>query len=97
MMRNKKKRDGFAGEKALYLPTSVRKDMILPDPVLSRLYVAEIGYFPKAAGHYRRRPEGCADNILIYCIRGRGWYRIKDQRFTLSPTNSSSCPPPKTF
>lgn len=97
MMRNKKKRDGFAGEKALYLPTSVRKDMILPDPVLSRLYVAEIGYFPKAAGHYRRRPEGCADNILIYCIRGRGWYRIKDQRFTLSPNEFVILPATKDF
>jgi AraC-like DNA-binding protein len=84
-MYSTKKRDGFIGEKLLSLPAMVRRNMILPDPVLSRLFVAEIGYFPKAAGHYRRRREGCADNILIYCVGGKGWYTVRDKRFMLAP------------
>lgn len=96
-MCNEKKRDGFIGEKLLSLPASVRRNMILPDPVLSRLYVAEIGYFPKAAGHFRRRQEGCADNILIYCVRGRGWYRVKDKHFVLSPNEFVILPATREF
>ena len=92
-----RKRDGFIGEKMLSLPDSVRKEMILPDPVLSRLYVEQIGYFPKAAGHYRRRREGCTDNILIYCVRGKGWYRVKEKHFELSPNQFVILPATREF
>ncbi|HTJ10788.1 MAG TPA: AraC family transcriptional regulator [Dinghuibacter sp.] len=92
-----RKRDGFLGEKMLSLPASVRKHMILPDPVLSRLYVEQIGYFPKAAGHYRRRREGCTDNILIYCVRGKGWYRVKEKHFELSPNQFVILPATRDF
>ena len=84
-MNNSKKRDMLSGQKLISLPYSVRNNVIKPDPVLSRLYVSEIGYFPKAFSHFRERREGCPDNILIYCVRGRGWYKIKDKRYDLSP------------
>lgn len=97
MMSSERKRDGFVGEKLLHLPATVRRNMILPDPVLSRLFVAEIGYFPKAAGHFRRRREGCADNILIYCIGGKGWYTVKDKRYELSPNEFVILPATRDF
>jgi len=84
-MCNIKKRDGFNGQKMITLPYSVLERDIKPDPVLSRLYVAQIGYFPKALFHYRERKNGCQDNILIYCVSGKGWYTIRDKRFELGP------------
>ena len=76
-----KRRDGFEGEKLISLPDSVWKNAIKSNPVLSQLYVTHIGYFPKAANHYRDRRTGCADNILIYCLRGKGWYMVRNRRF----------------
>lgn len=77
-------RDGFQGQKLISLPESVCRNVIKCNPVLSQLYVTHLGYFPKAANHYRERRNGCTDNILIYCIRGKGWYSIRNQRFEVS-------------
>ncbi len=67
------------------VPDLVKKNILEKDPLLGQLYVASIGYFPKAAFHYRHRITGCEDNILIYCLRGRGWYIVNDTRFEVSP------------
>lgn len=91
-MNKLKRRDGFNGQKQICLPRSVWKNIIEPDPVLSRLYVAEIGYFPKASHHYRDRRKGCTDNILIYCVLGKGWYKIKDKRFEIGPNEFAILP-----
>lgn len=80
-MNNLKRRDGFEGEKLISLPDSVWKNAIKANPVLGQLYVTHIGYFPRASFHYRERKNGCVDNILIYCLRGKGWYSIKGRRF----------------
>jgi AraC-like DNA-binding protein len=73
--------DGFEGQKLISLPESVWKNAIKGNPVLSQLYVTHLGYFPRAANHYQERRNGCADNILIYCLRGKGWYSIRNRRF----------------
>jgi AraC-like DNA-binding protein len=83
-MKSVKRRDGFEGEKIISLPDSVWKNAIKVNPALSHLYVTHIGYFPKAAFHYRERRNGCTDNILIYCLRGKGWYIIGDRRFVVN-------------
>lgn len=80
-MPNIKRRDGFEGEKLISLPDSVWKKAIKQNPVLEQLYVTHIGYFPRASNHYRERKNGCADNILLYCLRGKGWYKIKNKLF----------------
>jgi len=82
-MNPQKRRDGFEGEKLISLPESVWKNAIKANPVLGQLYVTHIGYFPRASFHYRERKSGCVDNILIYCLRGRGWYKIRDRHFTV--------------
>lgn len=80
-MKNFKIRDGFQGEKLISLPDTVWKKAIKENPVLASLYITHIGYFPKAAYHYRARKNGCSDNILIYCVRGKGWYTVKGTKF----------------
>jgi AraC-like DNA-binding protein len=76
-----KRRDGFEGEKMINLPESVWKKLIRDNAVLGQLYVTHIGYFPKASYHYREWKKGCPDNILIYCLRGKGWYELGKKRF----------------
>jgi AraC-like DNA-binding protein len=80
-MKTVKRRDGFAGQQLISLPDAVWKNAVKVNPVLGQLYVTHIGYFPKAAFHYRDRKNGCPDNILIYCTGGKGWYLIGNRRF----------------
>ncbi len=80
-MKKFKQRDGFQGEKLISLPETVWKKAIKENPVLANLYLTHIGYFPKAAYHFRERKNGCSDNIFIYCLDGKGWYSINEKRF----------------
>ncbi|MDR7372854.1 AraC family transcriptional regulator [Flavobacterium aquidurense] len=84
-MKTFKQRDGFRGEKLISLPDDIWKKAIKENPVLSHLYITHIGYFPKATYHYREHKNGCPDNIIIYCLRGKGWYTVKDRRYEVRP------------
>lgn len=74
--------DGFRGEKAIVLPYSVR-DFQASNPLTENLFVTHIGYYPHAKFHFRDRPEGAAENILIYCETGGGWIKLDQQKFNL--------------
>ncbi|MDB5121816.1 MAG: transcriptional regulator, AraC family [Sphingobacteriales bacterium] len=76
-----KRRDGFQGEKLINIPEKVWKDALKKNPAPFQIYIPQIGYFPKAEFHYRERRKGCEDNILIYCIKGKGHYIIDNTRF----------------
>jgi len=80
-MKIMKRRDGFEGQKMINLPESVWKKLIKDNVVLGQLYLKHIGYFPNASYHYREWQTGCPDNILIYCLRGKGWYELGKKRF----------------
>ncbi|ACT93099.1 AraC family transcriptional regulator [Dyadobacter fermentans] len=79
-----RRRDGFDGEKLISLPPGILKDVAQRNPALFQIYITHIGYFPKALFHYRERRKGCEDNILIYCIQGKGHYVIGDKKFEVS-------------
>ncbi len=96
-MKSFKQRDGFQGEKLISLPENIWKKAIKKNPVLGNLYVTYIGYFPKAAYHYRERKNGCTDDILIYCVRGKGWYKIKDKLFEVQPNEYFILPATKEY
>jgi AraC-like DNA-binding protein len=76
-----KRRDGFEGQKLISLPDIIHKN----NTPVTQVYITHIGYFPKAAYHYRERRKGCADNILIYCLRGKGWYIIGNKQYQVGP------------
>jgi len=43
------------------------------DPLGSELYITDIGYYPHACFHYRKRDtEEATEFILIYCMEGEG-------------------------
>ena len=51
----------------------------------STLYITDIGYYPKAKFHYRERPNGADQNILIYCIEGEGWAQVDESEYAIKP------------
>lgn len=79
-----KVRDGFEGQKLISLPRMVYKNTGASN-VLNQIFITHIGHFPKASHHYRERRKGCEDNILIYCIQGKGWYEIENKRYEVGP------------
>src|SRR5438128_365 len=76
-----KRRDGFEGEKLISIPQKVWKEATAKAPALFPLYITHIGYFPKASFHYRERRKGCEDNILIWCLQGKGHYILDNKPF----------------
>jgi AraC-like DNA-binding protein len=80
-----KRRDGFDGERLISVPEKVWKYNLKKTPAVFNLYITHIGYFPKATFHYRERRKGCEDNILIYCISGKGHYIVGDKKFDVKP------------
>lgn len=79
-----KRKDGFEGEKMIKLPYRLQKTVLDEHFPLFQLYVSQIGYFPNANGHYKERNNGCDDNILIYCLKGKGFYRLAGKQFEVS-------------
>jgi AraC family transcriptional regulator, arabinose operon regulatory protein len=66
------KSDGFYNQVAIVLPEYIQSEL-QQNPLTKLLYVSDVGFYPKAQHHYRMRPKGCEQNILIYCIEGSGW------------------------
>jgi len=69
--------DGFPNEVLLILS---QKDLarVQGGPLTKGLYATDLGFFPKAEGHYRNRPGGCDQHIVLLCLEGSGRYRVAD-------------------
>jgi len=72
-------KEGFQGQRAIVLPESIVSSM-QTDSRTAVLYVTDIGYYPCAAHHYRERPEGIAQYILLFCVKGEGWFEVNGAR-----------------
>lgn len=75
-----RKRDGFMGERSIVLPPMV-VEQEEKDPLVSSLYITDIGYYPCAEHHYRSRQQPINQYVLIYCVEGNGWYKIEDKEY----------------
>jgi hypothetical protein len=70
-----KKKEGFKDQKAIILPYSIIH-ILEKDPLTAPIHITDIGYYPKAQCHFRERRHGCKQNVLIYCIEGKGWLSL---------------------
>ncbi len=77
-------RDGFAGSKQIDVPVRVIENNISNHPLISNLYIKNIGFYPNARFHHRYWKNGCPENILIYCVNGKGWFKTKKQTHTVA-------------
>lgn len=85
------KRDGFIGETMVVLPVEQFRGFS-ENPLVRRLYLTDVGYFPKAAKHYRNRPSGTEEYIFFFCIAGSGTIWVENRRFRLH-ANEAFCIP----
>lgn len=85
-------RDGFIGEKQINVPAYVLEKYLRNEEFMNPLYITYIGYYPKALFHYRERKKGCKDDILFYCLGGKGYidthlgsYELSSNQFVILP------------
>jgi AraC-like DNA-binding protein len=79
-----RKKDGFQGQRAIIIPSTVIASFCKRHPVVSQLYITDIGYYPKAEYHHRKRPKGAKGYILIYCVAGKGKALIEKHAYAVS-------------
>ncbi len=77
-------KDGFDGQRAVIIPRKVLRDQCVGNPLIAPLHITDIGYYPKAQFHYRVRPAGVDQHVLIYCTDGKGNARFNKQTFNIS-------------
>ena len=72
-------KSGFMGERAIVLPTPIIDEFKNTD-LGSMLHITDIGFYPKASFHFRKRnKEEASQYILMYCVEGEGWFEIENQ------------------
>ena len=84
--------DGFTGQRlvAVARPEVARA---LRRPLTAELLPTDVGHFPRASGHERRRPDGSPQAILIACLRGAGWLEVGARRHAIGPDRIAIVPP----
>lgn len=87
-----KLKDGFNGERAFVLPPSC-VDALESHPLSAALHMTDIGYYPCAAHHYRRREEPISQYVMIYCKSGRGWFEVGGRHREVGPDTYFILPP----
>ena len=78
-----RQKDGFQGEQSVVLSPMV-VEMAERDELVSSLFVTDIGYYPNATNHYRERKQAIDQYVLIYCVDGCGWYRLKGKEYQVN-------------
>jgi len=84
-MSTTKKREGFQGQRAIVIPAKILTRFCDTHPVIKHMYITDIGYYPNALYHHRQRIHGVKQHILIYCIKGQGWVKLNNEKYTVSP------------
>jgi len=86
------KKEGFPGQRSYVIPQATL-DKVLPNPMINDLFITDIGYYPHANHHYRERPEGITQAILIYNIEGLGSVKLAGVDHALPPDHFIIIPP----
>lgn len=79
-----KKEDGFPGQISFVIPERILA-LVKDNPLIADLFITDIGYYPQARHHFRERPSGSTQLILIYCIEGMGEIRIGETLHPVPP------------
>ncbi len=74
--------DSFAGETWCSIPLAVQQE-VRKNKLFAALYAVIIGWFPQARFHYRERPQGAGQQIMLFCLDGAGWFEIGGRRESL--------------
>lgn len=86
------KAEGFSGQRIVVLPRGVVA-AALKQTLLCDLLPTDIGFYPKAKGHYMERAAGVDQSIFIYCIKGEGWCEVGENYFEIHAGELLVIPP----
>lgn len=77
-----RRKEGFKGQRTYVIPDYIIQE-VKKEPHSRNLYITDIGYYPNAAYHYRSRPKGSGQYILMYCVSGSGWISVDSRKHYL--------------
>ncbi|MDP5229574.1 MAG: AraC family transcriptional regulator [Cellulophaga sp.] len=77
-------KEGFLGQKMIALPNSIL-DIVKCNEITQKFYITDLGYYPKANHHYRKRKNGSNQFIFIYCVNGKGEIILEGSSTLISP------------
>lgn len=77
-----KRKDGFSGERALVIPALIIRE-IEKNPLINALHITDIGYYPCAKHHFRKRETPISQYVFIYCVEGKGWFELNNEHHTI--------------
>ncbi len=83
--------DGFSGQRMFVLSPEAYSPY-MRHPLIRRMYLTDVGYFPHAARHFRERSEGISEYILLFCTEGRGQVTVGGKTVSLHE-NEAFCIP----
>lgn len=89
-----RKEDGFRGERMIVLPIEVFSEYV-GHPQVKRLYLTDVGFFPKAENHFMERKEGAEEYIFLYCTEGKGTVQVDGRQYTLRENEAFTIPKSK--
>ena len=75
---------GFENQRAIVLPKKVIQK-VDDKPLIKNLYLTDIGFYPEAQSHYRKRKKGISQHIVILCVKGKGWFKFKGKVHDVLP------------
>ena len=87
-----RKKEGFEGQIHIALPRETVTE-IQSNSLINSLYITDIGYYPDAKFHHRKREKGVDQHILIYNIEGKGWIKVGGQKHEIAPNSYFIIPP----
>lgn len=86
--------EGFRNQRLTVVPRRTVAES-LARPVTRRLVVTDTGYYPHAADHLMRRPNGADETIVMVCVEGTGWAEIAGVPYRVG-SNTALVIPPRT-
>lgn len=83
-MNKKIGKRGFLGQKMIVLPNAIQ-NRLQQNSITKQFYITDIGYYPKAKGHFINRKKGSKEYIFIYNVEGRGTINFQNINIELQP------------
>jgi AraC-like DNA-binding protein len=70
----------FLAQRTYIMPLELLS-RVIKHPLVATLHITDIGYYLSAKYHACERKNGCGQHILIYCLKGEGWYVVDNQTY----------------
>jgi len=87
-----KRLENFDNEYLFVLPKDVLRDYTF-SPIISNLFVTDLGFFPNAEYHYVSRENGVSGWVIIFCTGGSGTVEVADKTYQMHQYSLIILPP----